>query len=145
MLTRPWPGSRFGVDPDASLWPRGSTTVLSQGDAGARNLDAYIQDTIDVSTTRVKLAINFCAYGETDPVGRFSSLDYASISECLAAIERGGSHVRGISLNIALIPNRAVNPLEVMRRGMSAAEQSGSPVLFGATSTSTSSSLLLLR
>ena len=110
MLTRPWRDQGSVSTPTPALWPRGSTTVLSQSDAGARNLDAYIQDTIDVSTTRVKLAINFCAYGETDPVGRFSSLDYASISECLAAIERGGSHVSGISLNIALIPNRGLIP-----------------------------------
>ncbi|MDA1280786.1 MAG: amidohydrolase family protein, partial [Chloroflexi bacterium] len=98
--------------------------------------DEYIRHTIDVSKTRVKLAINFCAVGESNPNGRFSSLDEASISECVAAIKRGGCHVWGVSLNIALIRGKGIDPLEVMRRGMSAAELSDRPVIFGATKNS---------
>ncbi len=126
-------GSKFGIDPDTCLLPRGSTTVLSQGDAGALNMDRYIEETIESARTRVKLAINFCAEGESNPDGRFFSLDEASVDECVAAIERGGSHVWGISLNIALIRGEGVDPLEVMRRGIRAAEESGKPVIFGAT------------
>jgi dihydroorotase len=128
-------GSKFGVDPDTCLLPSGSTTVLSQGDAGARNLDRYISETINGCRTRVKLAINFCAEGESNPDGRFFSLDEASVSECVAAVERGGSDVWGISLNIALIRGAGVDPLEVMRRGIRAAEESRKPVIFGATKT----------
>jgi len=126
-------GSKFGIDPDRDLLPKGSTTVLSQGDAGARNIDRYIEETIEGSRTRVKLAVNFCAEGESNPEGRFFSMDEASVSECVAAVERGGSHVWGISLNIALIRGANVDPLEVMRRGMEAAEKSDRPVMFGAT------------
>ncbi|HIF71667.1 MAG TPA: hypothetical protein EYQ61_03800 [Dehalococcoidia bacterium] len=126
-------GSKFGIDSDTCLLPRGSTTVLSQGDAGALNMDRYIEETIESARTRVKLAINFCAEGESNPDGRFFSLDEASVDECVAAIERGGSHVWGISLNIALIRGEGVDPLEVMRRGIRAAEESGKPVIFGAT------------
>jgi dihydroorotase len=128
-------GSKFGIDPDVCLLPRGSTTVLSQGDAGARNLDKYIPETIQGVRTRVKLAINFCAEGESNPLGRFFSLDEASVDECVAAIERGGSNVWGISLNIALIRGEGIDPLEVMRRGIRAAGKSGKPVIFGATKT----------
>ena len=32
---------RFGIDPDAEILPRGTTTVLSQGDAGAATLSTY--------------------------------------------------------------------------------------------------------
>lgn len=126
-------GSKFGIDPDVCLLPRGSTTVLSQGDAGARNLDEYVEETILGYRTRVKLAINFCADGESNPDGRFFSMAEASVDECVAAIERGGDHVWGISLNIALIRGENIDPLEVMRRGMEAAERTGKPVIFGAT------------
>ncbi len=129
-------GSRFGVDPDIHLLPRGSTTVLSQGDAGARNFDEYRRHTIEKSRTRVKLAINFCANGEFNPAGRFFDLGEASIEECVAAIERGGSHIWGVSLNIALIRGRDVSPLAVLQRGISTAEQTDRPVMFGATKTS---------
>ncbi len=128
-------GSKFGIDADRDLLPKGSTTVLSQGDAGARNVDQYIRETIEGSRTRVKLALNFCAEGESNPDGRFFSLDDASIDECVAAVERGGDDVWGISLNIALIRGADVDPLEVMRRGMEAAERSGKAVMFGATKT----------
>jgi dihydroorotase len=129
-------GSRFGIDPDAFLLPRGSTTVLSQGDAGARNLDEYRQHTIAASRTRVKLAINSCANGESNPLGRFFSLDEAAVEECVAAIGRGGSDVWGISVNIAFIRGADVHPLEVLRRGILAAEQTGRPVMLGATKNS---------
>ena len=126
-------GSRFGVDPDIHLLPRGSTTVLSQGDAGARNFDEYRRHTIEKARTRVKLAINFCADGESNPAGRFFGLDEASVEECVAAVQRGGGHIWGISLNIAFIRGSGVRPLDVLQRGMNAAEQAGRPVMFGAT------------
>jgi dihydroorotase len=128
-------GSKFGIDADRDLLPKGSTTVLSQGDAGARNVDRYIEETIRGFRTRIKLALNFCAEGESNPEGRFFSMDEASIDECVAAVERGGSDVWGISLNIALIRGEGIDPLEVMRRGIEAAEKSGKPVMFGATKT----------
>lgn len=130
-------GSRFGVDPDVWMLPRGATTVMSQGDAGARNLDDYIRHTIERSRTRVKLAINFCANGESNPAGRFFSINEASVEECVAAIGRGGPHVWGISLNIAFIRGRDVDPLEVLRKGIEAAEITDRPVMFGSTKSTT--------
>jgi dihydroorotase len=129
-------GSKFGIDPDVCLLPRGSTTVMSQGDAGARHVDRYIEETINGYRTRIKLALNFCAEGESNPGGRFFSIDEASVEECVAAVGRSGSDVWGISLNIAQIRGKEVDPMEVMRRGMAAAEESGAPVLFGATKNS---------
>lgn len=128
--------SMFGVDPDRYLLPRGSTTVLSQGDAGARNVDEYVQETISTSEITVKLAINFCANGESNPDGRFFSLDEASVSECVASIRRARPYIWGISLNIAFIRGKGIDPLEVMRRGIRAAEVTGLPVMFGATKNS---------
>jgi len=128
-------GSRYGVDPDQYFLTRGSTTVLSQGDAGARNIDEFVDKTIEPSRTRIKLAINFCANGESNPNGRFFDLDEASILECVEAIERHREHIWGISLNVAFVQNPSIDPLDIMRRGVEAAGQANVPILFGATKT----------
>ncbi|HCK55294.1 MAG TPA: amidohydrolase/deacetylase family metallohydrolase, partial [Planctomycetaceae bacterium] len=57
-------GSKYGVDPDAHFLPRGVTTVLSQGDAGADNWANYREETIEGSRTRVRLAISISRHGE---------------------------------------------------------------------------------
>ena len=56
-------GSIYGVDPDRQMLPFGVTTVLSQGDAGSQNIDAFVKETIRASQTRVKLAINISSVG----------------------------------------------------------------------------------
>ena len=48
------PNTRYGVDPDGEFLPRGVTTVLSQGDAGADDLDEYLNNVIRASRTRVR-------------------------------------------------------------------------------------------
>lgn len=126
-------GSRFGVDVDEYFLKRGATTVLSQGDAGARNATRFIHETIEAAQTRVRLALNFCADGEEKTGGRFFSLDEASVEEAVAAVRAWRPHTWGISLNIALIQGRDVDPMEVMRRGVAAAEEAGCPIIFGAT------------
>ena len=126
-------GSRFGIDADQYFLKRGATTVLSQGDAGARNAQRYIHETIEKVETRVLLALNFCADGEEKTGGRFFSLDEASVEACVRAVREGQPHIWGISLNIAFIQGRDVDPLVVMRRGIAAAEELGCPVIFGAT------------
>ena len=57
-------GSRYGVDPDEHFLPRGTTTCLSQGDAGALNWPAYRDDVIGTCQTRVRLALHLSKYGE---------------------------------------------------------------------------------
>ena len=66
--------SKFGVDPDTDFLPRGVTTVLSQGDAGADNWEDYRENTLAASRTRVRLAINLSARGESMAGGCFERL-----------------------------------------------------------------------
>ena len=41
-------GSVFGVPPDEHIVSHGTTTVLSQGDAGASIIDQYVDETISL-------------------------------------------------------------------------------------------------
>ena len=59
--------SKYDVDPDLHFLPRGVTTALSQGDAGAANWPGYRDTVIETARTRVRLAINLCVEGESNP------------------------------------------------------------------------------
>src|SRR4051794_15777171 len=50
-------GSKYGVDPDVEFLPRGVTTLLSQGDAGADDYDAWAEANLRTSKTRMFMAL----------------------------------------------------------------------------------------
>lgn len=124
-------GSMFGVDPDRHLLARGTTTVLSQGDAGAGNIETYIRKTIERSQMQVILAINLSMNGEAGPGGCFEQLAAIDVAACIAAIERFRRHVWGISVNASHHCCGRTDPREVLRRGRHVAEQTGLPLLYG--------------
>ncbi len=124
-------GSQWGVDPDQHLLPAGTTTVLSQGDAGADAIDEYVRETIEASRTRVRLAINLSRRGEAGPGGCFADLDFADIAACVAAVERHRRHIWGIAVNVSHHACEATDPHEILRRGIAAAERTNLPLLCG--------------
>ncbi len=124
-------GSMFGVDPDRDLLARGTTTVLSQGDAGAGNFEAYIRETIERSQTQIKVAINLSSAGETGPGGCFEQLDLIDVPACVSAIQQFRWHIWGIAVNVSHICCGQTDPREVLRRGLQVAEETGLPLLYG--------------
>lgn len=124
-------GSIFSVDPDRHLLARGTTTVLSQGDAGAGNLETYIRETIEQSQTQIILAINLSSAGEAGPGGCFERLELIDVAACVAAIERFRNHIWGIAVNASHHCCGPTDPREVLRRGLLVAEQTGLPLLYG--------------
>lgn len=124
-------GSKYGVDPDLHFLPRGVTTVLSQGDAGAAGWPLYRETTIRASRTRVLLAINLSRGGESMPGGCFEQMEWADVDACAETIRSAGSDVWGIAVNVSEIACVATDPREVLRRAIAAAEATGKPLLFG--------------
>ncbi|MFN0052534.1 MAG: amidohydrolase family protein [Planctomycetales bacterium] len=124
-------GSRWGVDPDRHCLARGTTTVLSQGDAGADFCDDYVRETIEGSRTRVKLALNLSATGEAGPGGCFERLESIDLPRCLAAVERHREHIWGLSVNLSHHCCGQTDPHEVLRRGLEAATQANLRLLIG--------------
>lgn len=123
--------SQWGVDPDVHLLSHGTTTALSQGDAGADGIGDYIRDTIQFCRTRIKLAINLSRRGEIGPGGCFRDLEWADVPACVAAVEKHREHVWGIAVNASHHCCEQTDPKEVLRRGLQAAEQTGVPLLYG--------------
>lgn len=124
-------GSKYGVDPDLEFLPRGVTTVMSQGDAGADNWARYRETTIAASRTRVRLAINLSRRGESVPGGCCENIDDCDVHACVAAIEDGGDDIWGVSANVGEIACGATEPREVMRRALQVAERTRRPLLYG--------------
>lgn len=123
-------GSIFGIDPDQHCLPRGVTTLMSQGDAGADTIDQYVDNTILPSRSRVVLAINISRRGEVEG-GANRSLEDLDVELCTAAITRHRGHVWGIAVNTSSASCGATDPREVATRGLRAAEEAGVPLLFG--------------
>lgn len=124
-------GSVFGTDPDATMLARGTTTVMSQGDAGSDNIDDYLAATVLTSQTRVLLALNLSRIGESTVAGCFENLAAADIDACVAAVARHPGIVRMISVNVSHHACGDTDPREILRRGLIAAKKSGLPLLFG--------------
>lgn len=125
-------GSKYGVDPDVHFLPRGATTVLSQGDAGAGNWPQYRESIIEGARTRVRLAINLSVTGESIPTsGCFENLDDVDVDACVAAIEDGGEAIWGIAANIAKSCAGDNDPREILNRALEAGNQTERPLLFG--------------
>ncbi len=125
-------GSKYGVDPDEHFLPRGVTTVMSQGDAGALQWSQYRKDVIEGSRIRVLLAINLAAPGESRPEqGCFEFLDDVDVEACAGAVEAERSGIWGIALNTAQVCCGDNDPVEILSRGLEAAERTGLPLLMG--------------
>ncbi len=124
-------GSKYGIDPDVELLPRGVTTVLSQGDAGSSNWPQYKKTTIEASRTRVRLAINLSALGESMSGGCLENLDWIDVDACVAAIEDGGELIWGIAVNVSEIACGTTDPRQVMKRALQAANRTRRPILYG--------------
>lgn len=124
-------GSIFGVDADVELLPRGTTTVLSQGDAGAANWKHFRETTIERSRTRVRLALNLSTIGESQSTC-LGNLDDVNADACVHAFDDDpGKHLWGIAVNVSHVACGSTDPRAVMDRALQAAERTCRPLLYG--------------
>ncbi len=123
--------SKYGIDPDVHFLPRGSTTVMSQGDAGARNWPRYREQVIERARTRVRMAINLSASGESNPGFSLGDLAEADVDACVNAIRDGGELIWGIAINVAKAVCGDTDPREMLRRAIQAGEATDRPLLVG--------------
>ncbi|MBT4074938.1 MAG: hypothetical protein HOE75_14790 [Chloroflexi bacterium] len=123
---------RYGIDPDIHMLSRGSTTVLSQGDAGARNWDRYKEEVIGTRKTRIRMALHIGRNGESNPEGPFTKPEFADADECVAAIKEDDSGaIWGITVNTSVMTCGPSDPHEILNRALEAAEVTDLPLLFG--------------
>ncbi|QDT46556.1 dihydroorotase [Symmachiella dynata] len=124
-------GSKYGIPPDTELLNRGVTTVLSQGDAGGNNWEEYRRTTLLPARTRIRMALNLSALGESMPGGCFEDLAWADVDQCVATIESSGDEIWGIAVNVSRIACGKTDPRAVMDRALQVATQTERPILYG--------------
>ena len=123
--------SRYGVDPDIHFLPRGVTTVMSQGDAGANNWPRYRDNVIQGSTTRVRLALSLSAPGETNSTRCLEQPDDLDLAACASTAIEGDDLIWGIAVNTSEASCGEFDPREVLKQGLEAADRADRPLLFG--------------
>lgn len=123
--------SKYGIDPDRHFLPRGVTTVMSQGDAGARNWPRYRERLIERTRTRVRMAINLSASGESRPGPSLGDLAEADVGACVNAIRDGGDLIWGVAINVAEAVCGDCDPREMLCRAIEAGEATDRPLLVG--------------
>ena len=123
--------SKYGIDPDEHFLPRGATTVMSQGDAGARNWPRYRERVIERARTRVRMAINLSASGESSQGHSLGDLDEADVNACVDAINDGGDLIWGVAINVAEAVCGTCDPREMLRRAIQVGEATDRPLLVG--------------
>ncbi|MDP6714261.1 MAG: hypothetical protein QF368_06535, partial [SAR202 cluster bacterium] len=134
MHAHPAPGDwKYGIDPDIEILPRGTTTILSQGDSGAAHWPEYRDTTIRGSRTRVRLAISAAINGETGAMGTpcFENIDDLKVDEAVSAIQDGGDDIWGIAVNCSQASSGTADPRVVLSKAIEMAERTERPLLFG--------------
>jgi len=124
-------GSRYGVDPDTELLVRGSTTVLSQGDAGSTDLNAYKASTIGTSRTRILLAINLSRFGEQGDKPSLEDHAALDVERIVRAAQRDNGRLWGIAVNTMAAVTGKNDPRRILSRAIEASEAADGPLLFG--------------
>jgi dihydroorotase len=124
-------GSRYGVDPDREFLPRGVTTVLSQGDAGAIDWAAYVDATIRPSRTRILMALNLSARGESQVGPALEDPADVDAAKCARAVLADRTRIWGIAVNTSRAVTGTNDPRIVLDLAIEAAEEAGVPLLFG--------------
>ncbi len=124
-------GSRYGVDPDKELLVRGTTTVLSQGDAGSTDLNAYKASTIGTSRTRILLAINLSRFGEQGDKPSLEDHAALDVERIVRAAQRDNGRLWGIAVNTMAAVTGSNDPRWILSRAIEASEAADGPLLFG--------------
>ncbi|MFN8623926.1 MAG: hypothetical protein U0869_24555 [Chloroflexota bacterium] len=124
-------GSRYGIDPDKELLPRGVTTVLSQGDAGSTDLNAYKAATIGTSRTRILLALNLSRYGEQGDKPSLEDMSALDVDRIVRAAQRDNGRLWGIAVNTQKAVTGKNDPRRILERAIEASVAADGPLLFG--------------
>ena len=128
----PGPSSwKYSIEPDPWTLTNGTTTVLSQGDAGIDNWDLYKRTIVNTSKTRVLMAISISNYGD-----QFQTINYTDSSEIdvgrsIDLINKDTDMIWGISFNAALGSCNANDPDVIMKKVLQVASSTNKPILYG--------------
>ena len=80
----------------------------------------------------VVMALSLSKYGESQEERCFVALDDADVDACATTVSEAGADIWGIAFNTGLPTIGDLDPKDIMKRGLAAAEACGRPILYGA-------------
>ena len=125
------PDWKYGIDPDDLMLPRGTTTIMSQGDAGASNWARYKEMVIAPASIRIRMALSAAVGGEEEDGPVFRNLEDLDVDACVRTIEGDPELIWGIAVNVASTTTAGHDPRLVMGKVLEMAERTGKPLLYG--------------
>lgn len=121
-------GITVSIDPDIVGIPRGVTTIVDAGSAGANNFAGFRKYVIERAHTRVysllNIGMNGCCnneiYGDPRLVDATAAID---------TIERNRPLILGVKVRINGIHNELSHDIEVLKKARQAADVTGVPIM----------------
>jgi dihydroorotase len=117
----------WGIDPDPIAWFSGVTTWVDAGSAGAYTL-AGLRRVAATASVRVPALLNISAVGLAGRTGECRDLANCDVALAVDTIQAHRDLLRGIKVRIDR-ESVGDNGVEPLRRGLSAAEACGVPVM----------------
>jgi dihydroorotase len=131
-----WGVCEYGVEPDLAFLPRGTTTILDVGSAGAMTLPGFRRYVVERSRTRIKALLHVNTAGMTHTVGELIGLQYLDPERTAAVAKENADLIVGIKVRLS----RNVageNDWQAFSAARKAAELAGLPLMvhFGSSFT----------
>ena len=125
------PDWKYGIDPDELILPRGSTTILSQGDTGAADWPFYRDSVIGGASIRILMALSPAVHGERYNNPTYANLGEVDVDDCVDTIMSADESIWGIAVSVAAPACGDNDPRVILNRVLQAAERTGKPFLYG--------------
>ncbi|MHB1134180.1 MAG: amidohydrolase/deacetylase family metallohydrolase [Chloroflexota bacterium] len=113
-----WGGTDIGVDPDRDCLPRGVTTMVDAGSAGAMNFLAFRKLVLERSSVRLLAFLNLASIGQVDPrVGEYSNMTWLDLPAAGRCIEENRDYIIGLKVRLSrdAVGQNGLAPLEMAR------------------------------
>ena len=113
-----WGGTDMGLDVDRYCLPRGVTTAVDGGSAGAYNFLAFRRLVVDAAKSRVLAFLNLSTIGQVDTrVGELANLGYVDTEATARCIEENRDVILGLKVRLGrdAVGEHSVRPLEIAR------------------------------
>ena len=132
LHTHPAPSHwKYGMEADRFLLSRGTTTTMSQGDAGSNNWDKYKKAIIQKSKIDIYMALSAANNGEEYDHPVFESFEDIDINQAVETIKNDTKLIWGISANLSETCTYIHKPQNIMSKVLEMAEKSSKPILYG--------------
>jgi dihydroorotase len=117
------------IDPDLVGLPRGVTTIVDAGSAGAQTFPGFRKHVIERAQTRVYALLNISTIGLTGPNETYVTPNWINGPAAKDTIERNKDRILGIKVRINGRGEDLARDLEILKLARGVSDETGVPIL----------------